>query len=597
MIERKKQIGRDKVSRLVNWGHWFAFFNGILAMVIGNRYIEAIGYPDTIIGWLYLSLSTIGQFSFLAFIIYLVFIFPISTIFPYSKILRGFSALIATFSLCILLYDTIVYNDYGMHLSPFAFDLAWSDLNTLLHGTSYIVTPIAILLLELVVANFIWKRIENIQKRNWGPNVVIFVCICFISSHLIHIWADARDIRAVTRFDDSYPLSYPATAKTFMETHGLKGLEKHNTSEVNTQEITNLHYPKNPLTCHKEKHANVLLITIESLRANMVTNKTMPFLSHYISQNQYFSDHYSGGNQFNSSMFSLLYGLQGSYIKAKDFNFTPPVLTQILKKEGYQLGLFIHGDQNKTVQPSAMFKDFKVHTANGHNNASSADQKLTIEFNDWSKALSSPWFALLDLRSPETYDTPVGFLGIKTIKAPNDFEPAQRVLFNQYRQSLYFIDQLLRKTIDGISKDTLVIITGLDGKVFTSNENESLTNLSPDNVKVPMVIHWPNGNASSINYPTSHYGLIPTLMTHVLGCTNPSTDYSAGRHLLEPDQQNWNYIGDDRVFAIYQPNEITVINRHGQYYIYDINYKHQLHKKMSAPELIEVMRESRRFYK
>lgn len=594
MMERKKQMGRDKISRLVNWGHWFAFFNGILAMIIGNRYIETIGYPDTLLGWVYLTFSTIGQFSFLAFMVYLIFIFPISTIFPYSKVLRGFAALIATLGLCILLYDTIVYDDYGMHLSPFAFDLAWSDVNALLHGTSYIVTPLVILIIELTAANFIWKRIDKIQKRNWGPKVVVFVCTCFVCSHLIHIWADARDIRTVTRFDDSYPLSYPATAKTFMENHGL---ERRNTLSNKDKLLSNLHYPKKPLTCSAESHPNVLLITIDSLRADMVTEKTMPFLSRYGMANQNFINHYSGGNQFSSGMFSLLYGLQGSYINSPDFNYTSPLMTQWFKKENYHLGLFSHNNDIQYHHPMALFNDFKHFSVSDLHNVSAADEKIARKYVNWYKQQHTPWFALLNLRSPETYDTPVGFLGIKTIKAPEDFKPAQRVLFNQYRQSLYFIDQLLQKTIEATPLNTIIIITGLNGKLFTSNETESRNNLSPDNVKVPMIIHWPNRQQGLIKYRTSHYGLVPTLMTHVLGCSNAPTDYSAGRYLLQPDKQNWNYIGDDRVFAIYQPKEITVINRHGQYYIYDVNYQKQLKKKMSAPELIQVMRESRRFYK
>jgi hypothetical protein len=65
---------------------------------------------------------------------------------------------------------------------------------------------------------------------------------------------------------------------------------------------------------------------------------------------------------------------------------------------------------------------------------------------------------------------------------------------------------------------------------------------------------------------------------------------------MQPDDQTWLYIGDNRVFAIYQQNEITVIDRHGKYRIYDEDYSHRLHKKMSAPEMIEVMREGRRLY-
>ncbi len=142
MVERTKQLGKDRVSRLINWGHWFAFFNGFLAMIVGSRYLESVGYPETWIGWGYLGVSTIGHFSFLAFIVYLVLLFPVTLLLPYSRILRGYAAVVATLGLCIMLYDTIVYDDYGVHLSPFAVDLAWADLNSLLHGTSYIVTPL-----------------------------------------------------------------------------------------------------------------------------------------------------------------------------------------------------------------------------------------------------------------------------------------------------------------------------------------------------------------------------------------------------------------------------------------------------------------------
>ncbi|MBU1394270.1 MAG: DUF3413 domain-containing protein [Gammaproteobacteria bacterium] len=593
MVERKKQMSRDRVSRLINWGHWFAFFNGILAMIVGSRYLGSVGYPETWYGWVYLSVSTIGQFSFLAFIAYLICLFPLTLILPYSKILRGVAAVIATLSLCILLYDTIVYADYGMHLSPFAFDLAWADLNALLHGTSYIVTPLAIIAIELTAANFLWKRIEKIQKLNLGNKVITLVGICFVSSHLIHIWADAADITEITRFDDTYPLSYPATARSFMESHGIDGSSQgddvnHNTSVLN--------YPEQPLTCQADTKINVLMITIDSLRADMVDGKSMPFLQQYTENNQSFTQHFSGGNQFRTGMFSLLYGLQGSYGDARIFNSTSPLMTRSFQQAGYELGLFLPETNLNLRSSQAMFNDFNPVIAKETNGSADADLHTVASFNEWHSIQNKPWFALVNLKAPENFDTPVGFLGIETVKANPDLMPAQKVLFNQYRQSLYFVDQQLKVMLANVPNDTLVIITGVNGKMFTSNSDEANRNLSPQSVKVPLVIHWPNTGASKVKYRTSHYGIAPTLMTHVLGCTNNTTDYSAGRSLLQPSKETWIYIGDSRIFAIYQEAEVTVIDRHGKYRIYDENYEHRLNKKMSAPELIEVMREGRRFY-
>ncbi|WAL76655.1 DUF3413 domain-containing protein [Shewanella sp. DAU305] len=593
MVERKKQMSRDRVSRLINWGHWFAFFNGLLAMIVGSRYLGSVGYPETWYGWFYLSVSTIGQFSFLAFIAYLICLFPLTLILPYSKILRGVAAVIATLSLCILLYDTIVYADYGMHLSPFAFDLAWADLNALLRGTSYIVTPLAIIAIELTMANFLWKRIEKIQKLNLGNKVITLVCICFISSHLIHIWADAADITEITRFDDTYPLSYPATARSFMESHGIDGSYQGDDVNHNTSVLS---YPEQPLTCQADTNINVLMITIDSLRADMVDGKSMPFLHQYTENNQSFTQHFSGGNQFRTGMFSLLYGLQGSYGDARIFNSTSPLMTRSFQQAGYELGLFLPETNLNLRSSQAMFNDFNPVIAKETNGSADADLHTVASFNEWHSIQNKPWFALVNLKAPENFDTPVGFLGIETVKANTDLMPAQKVLFNQYRQSLYFVDQQLKAMLANVSNDTLVIITGVNGKMFTSNSDEANRNLSPQSVKVPLVIHWPNTGASKVKYRTSHYGIAPTLMTHVLGCTNNTTDYSAGRSLLQPDKETWIYIGDSRIFAIYQEAEVTVIDRHGKYRIYDENYEHRLNKKMSAPELIEVMREGRRFY-
>ncbi|MCH1919725.1 DUF3413 domain-containing protein [Shewanella sp. A3A] len=592
-MERKKQLVRDQVSRLVNWGHWFAFFNGLLAMVAGVRYLSTVGFPDSVIGWGYLAISTLGHFSFLAFIVYLVFIFPVTLLLPYSRILRGYAAIVATIGICALLYDAVIYREYGMHMSPFAFDLAFADLNSLLQGVSIFVTPLVVLVIELVLANALWKRIDRIQRRNVGNKLVTVISVCFISSHLVHIWADAAEVTAITRFDDAYPISYPATAKTFMENHGIDG-----SSLSSLPFEKRLHYPQHPLQCKmpQQQHPNVLVVAIDSFRSDLVDAQTMPFFHEFSQRNMSFTNHFSGGNQFYSGMFSLLYGLQGSYIDSVDLDFTSPLLTQTLKNEQYQLDMFSVASNVNSAKPKAIFNDFNLHLADESMGSAMADISNIDSFNQWRRQQQGHWFALLNLRSPEDYDTPVGFLGVETIKSAKDLKPAQKVLFNQYRQSLNFVDQQLKRLIEALPNNTIIIVTGVNGKVFTSNSDEARHNLSPQNVKVPLVIHWPEAGGSQVSYRSSHYGIVPTLMTQVLGCTNAPSDYSAGRHLLQPDASTWLYVGDNRVFAIYQENEITVIDRHGKYRIYNEDYSQRLRKKMSAPELLDVMREGRRLY-
>ena len=67
---------RDDVSRKISWGHWFAFFNIIVAILIGARYAFIIDWPDTLAGKLYFFVSLLGHFSFNVSIV-LICIYPL----------------------------------------------------------------------------------------------------------------------------------------------------------------------------------------------------------------------------------------------------------------------------------------------------------------------------------------------------------------------------------------------------------------------------------------------------------------------------------------------------------------------------------------
>ena len=61
-----RQRYREKVSQMVSWGHWFALFNILLAMVLGSRYLFVADWPTTLAGRVYSYLSVVGHFSFLS---------------------------------------------------------------------------------------------------------------------------------------------------------------------------------------------------------------------------------------------------------------------------------------------------------------------------------------------------------------------------------------------------------------------------------------------------------------------------------------------------------------------------------------------------
>jgi len=97
MKQRKQR--RDKIARLISWGHWFTFFNILLVLAIGTLYIEATEAPGSALGVLYLIMSWLGHFAFLPFIVFIILIFPFCLLIPYTRILRGIATLVASFGL------------------------------------------------------------------------------------------------------------------------------------------------------------------------------------------------------------------------------------------------------------------------------------------------------------------------------------------------------------------------------------------------------------------------------------------------------------------------------------------------------------------
>ena len=63
---------RQTVSKLVSWGHWFAFFNIIIALLISSIYVFATPLPDSMLGQLYLGLNWLGHISFITFLAFIL---------------------------------------------------------------------------------------------------------------------------------------------------------------------------------------------------------------------------------------------------------------------------------------------------------------------------------------------------------------------------------------------------------------------------------------------------------------------------------------------------------------------------------------------
>jgi hypothetical protein len=320
----------NKVNRLLNWGHWFTFFNILLALVITSAYWWAEPLPQSITGWFYLLTTWLGHTAFLCFLFFILTIFPVTLIFPYQRHVRGIAAVLATFGLVALIFDAYVYQALGYHVGSASSEqtiaLLRQQVVTNLRNFILITSVVSALLLaiELVLSNFCWKKVPRLQASGVGQPALYLFLGCFVSSHSLHIWADAQLKLDVLKQDNVLPFTYPATANTFLAKYNVLDLSRLKESKAEQlQRPTNWREPE-ALQCTSPQSEAVTVLILPALSA---TDVALLEQNKFKAQQQHFAPVDS-----QSALLNLLYGsMQFNKDMVKALQQAPVWLEQLPK--------------------------------------------------------------------------------------------------------------------------------------------------------------------------------------------------------------------------------------------------------------------------
>ncbi|MDG6895929.1 DUF3413 domain-containing protein [Volucribacter amazonae] len=573
MIKVSRQYKED-TSQKISWGHWFAFFNIIWAIIIGSRYAFLIDWPDTLFGRVYFFISILGHFSFVVFAFYLLIIFPLSFIVKNHRTFRGLSVIIATLCISILLIDTQVFAEFNFHLSSVVWNLLVNPENGELARSWQIFFAFMplILLTEMVFSRWSWYKLRSLNRQKWRTWIAPLFFGCFIATHLIYTWADAVFYRPITMQKSNFPLSYPMTARSFLQKHGF--LDKQEYSQTIQQQgrldAAKLDYPKQPLIVDPAHQAqNILFITIAGLRYDAIDPTTMPALNQFASQASEFTNHYSTGNNANTALAGLFYGLNANYVDSLLNAHLGSLLLQLAQQQHYQIGLFSDNNFNQFLFRQGILQQITV-----HNQANQTDIEAIQALQQWyHNALTQqqPLFAYLDLN------------------IANNLEPTA------YYAELNKLDQALAPLLSQIGSNTLVVITAEYGYSFNNNAKQD--NFSRQQIQVPLIIYGDHLPVGKINKLTSHVDLLATLLP-LYGVQNPANTYSQGENLFTPERQfNWVIAGNYRWKVIITPNGTQYhIDNKGNYQKYNADYQAESSATPPLGLFLEVFRQNHQFF-
>lgn len=560
---------KEQASRSIAWGHYFLFFNIILAIIIGSAYVYAAPGFGSFVSFLYLGTTWLGHMCFLSCVVYLILLFPLSFIGNY-RWYRVLSVIICVIFFTILLFDVKLYLNVRVHLSAMSLGLIFTqlDFNTGLNYNFLLIAVPLVIIIELALAKLATRTLYKEAGYKKQAAVLVLLGACFVASHCLHIWADAYQYDRITVLRSVFPAHYPMTAKSFLTSHGYLDPDT-----PRREQIFNMVYPLEPIrTEAASKQNHVIAVSINGLSYSGLSSAVTPNLLKLKEHSQSYENHYLPYDSLKDNYFAMAYGLSASYqASLREANQAPVVVNELYRQEYTARVIESSYDQGEDEGTSYIMGIRSIAIEQG------AGNRAVI-----AKALSE----IASWRRDEHYMLTLSLNDL--LKAQNEEE---------YQRMLSATDSALGELFDyleqsGILNDTLLMVTSSQGSSFISDGSRYYDRQKNH---VPMLVLWPHSDrvGASIGELSSHYDICPTVGREILGIVNRSGEYSLGYDLMDLPRREYVISDEDHDIILVGLRSNSVYTNEGQ--VFSERAGTRLEQRPSLESLISAMRELNRF--
>lgn len=487
-----------------------------------------------------------------------------------------------------LLIDTRVFGLYHYHLNG----AAWNLLTTRGSQDSYHLGPriwalgtglFAMFMLgQWLLWKLAWLRIARTQGRNSLRTATVWIFLFAASvavEKTIYAGADLSHDRQVVALSQLFPV-YPRLSVAELVPRELLGSRPAGPDVPVRHEGATLAYPGTPLElAPMEQRPNVLILVIDSWRGDMLDEQVTPELWAFSQGARRFDDHLSGGNATRFGLFSLLYGLHGSYWWPVLEEQRSPQLVESLLGAGYQTRVFSSASMEFPELRSTAWVSIRENVEDEFESPRRAerDAMLGRRFVQWiPQAVHSgkPFFAFALLDSAhQGYDFPAAEAPFQPYAKELDYLEMARThdpllresVRNRYKNALHYADRVAGMMIDALRdcgglENTIVVVTGDHGEEFAEHGHWGHTsNFAPEQVRVPLLLRGPSIAPGVETRPTSHVDIATTLLEACGAPASRRSEWTLGENLLSPPEHRervvagWDELGlwtDDGIFRI-----------------------------------------------
>lgn len=482
------------------------------------------------------------------------------------------TALALTSATHIFVYaDKCVFLQFGMHLNGFIWNTLFtkggiestgSSKSTLATYVFYLCAFPTVQVIFLAIT----RRMVSTQPLVVAPKMTrriavgstIVLVLASIGQALAFGISDIRSFSPILATASAFPLYFPVTFRGLARKWGFDVAER-NDVYLRTASLR-LAYPAAPLQVEPpEQPLNIVWLVAESWRADTLDPEIMPKTWAFAQQAHRFTRHYSGGNGTRMAMFSMFYGLYGSYWFPFLGEQRSPVIMDVLQQQDYELALFTSARFTYPEFDRTLFARVPTEKlVEDHDGAGWERDRRNVDrivkFLD-ARDTTKPFLVFEFFESPHA---PYHFPDECAIRKPymKDFNYATADMVgdipqirNRYINSCNHLDTQIARVLDALSQrhllDTsIVLITGDHGEEFLEKGRWGHNSaFSEEQLRVPMVLWIPGAGTSVVDRMTSHLDIVPTMLPQ-LGVRNSPEQVSQGVSLLSDEIREYAVVAD-----------------------------------------------------
>ena len=480
----------------------------------------------------------------------------------------------------LLLYaNAKIFALYGMFFNGFILNLVMtpggieslggstaSDVGYALIALGFVLVQILILWLA---KRFYQYKTQTVLSFKWLP------ITAFVATILVHM-GFALDSYTTTQLNvvaESVPFYQTVSARSFFSSLGFKTQR-----DTKLKVKGKLNYPLNPIHFQQPaKPYNIIWLTSESLRADMLDEKIMPNSWAFAKNAARFTRNYSTGNGTRMGVYGMFTGTPGNYWFSFLESRRGASIIDVLQQQHYQMSFytsakFSYPEFDKSIfarVPTDQLHEIEKPKSGWESDRDNVSHLLA--FID-QRNTTKPFFTFMFFESPHAryyfpsesviakpYRDDLNYATLSKEQLRNDIVPIK----NRYMNSVHHLDAQFGRIYDYLKQhqlleNTIVIMNGDHGEEFMEKSFWGHNSTFVDEqVKTPLVIYKPGMQPLVSNQMTSHMDVIPTIMP-LLGVTNPSSDYATGYNLLAGEKRTHTYISDwDKVAYVDDEVKIT----------------------------------------